>query len=63
MKNQTVLSLCIADVEELLTKALREHVLQVTNYEVESVSWVERDNMFRITLQPRPEQVPVTLKA
>lgn len=51
MKNETVLSLCIADVNELLTKALREHVLK-GSYEVKEVFWSDRESVFRITLSP-----------
>ena len=54
MKNTTTLNLCIADVEELLTKALREHVFRCENYEVETVAWDNRESVFRITLTPKP---------
>ena len=52
MKNKTVMHLCIADVNELLTKAMREHVLKNGEYDVSEVVWSDRDNMFHITLEP-----------
>lgn len=53
MGNKTVLRLCIADVNELLGKAIKEHVLRMDNYEVTDVVWNDRDGEFSITLQPK----------
>lgn len=57
MNNKTVLRMCIADVNELLTKALREHVLRQDNYDVVEVYWDERESDFRITLEPTKPQL------
>ena len=51
MKGETVLHLCIADVNDLLTAALREHVLQV-DCEVKEVFWDSRESVFHIKLVP-----------
>jgi len=53
MNNKTVLHLCIADVNELLTHALREHVLRSSEYEVAEVTWVQHESYFQITLEPK----------
>lgn len=57
MKNSTTMFMCIADVNDLLTKALREHVLRSDNYEVHEVSWDSRENTFRINLIPVESKV------
>lgn len=55
MNNKTVLKLCIADVNDLLSKAIRDHVLQNKSYEVGEVSWDSSEDMFRIVLEPKAE--------
>lgn len=59
MVGETTLSLCIADMNELLTKAMREHVFRTENYDVVTVDWNEREMSFKVTLRPRPALVPV----
>lgn len=52
MKNGLEINLCIADVNELLTKALADHVLKQEGYRVADVSWDANEMHFRIKLEP-----------
>jgi hypothetical protein len=63
MTNSLKLSLCIADINELLTKALREHVLRNGDYDVAGVFWDSANSVFDITLKPREGKPAVICEA
>lgn len=56
MRNSVELNMCIADVNALLTHALRDHVLMEKGYQVKEVSWVQSEMHFHITLEPATVQ-------
>jgi len=58
MRNSLELNLCIADVNEILSKALRDHVLKEDGYEVKEVFWDGHAMHFRIKLEPVKSQLP-----
>jgi hypothetical protein len=52
MNNGFSLNLSIADINELLTKALADYVLRQDGYRVGTVDWDSREMCFRIKLEP-----------
>lgn len=56
MKNKTVLSMCIADINDLLTMAIRDHVLKDGEFTVQEVCWNSHDMSFKVTLEPKTFQ-------
>lgn len=60
MKNTLEINLCIADVNAILTKAITDHVLKEDGYEVAEVYWDERQMHFRIKLEPKKVDAPVS---
>lgn len=56
MRNSVELNLCIADVNALLTHALRDYVIRENGYQVKEVSWVQSEMHFHIKLEPATVQ-------
>lgn len=53
VSEKITMSMCIKDVNALLTKAMQDHVLKAGGYDVVEVFWDGQDMSFRVTLEPK----------